>query len=382
MDNARVRFYRRLAMDRESSRLYREARRAQRQLRGPAGVAAAAELGRAAAQAASGERTGAARDAQRNALRATAALGAGYRPSSVSNGAKSNFAEFNTPSALPQSAAPAVPDAANPTSSAFVGPPTSAATPTAKPVASGTPLAAPEQAPPLLRRLALTSGAINGETLLTKEGAIQRVITESAGGAATRSDVLDKINSEREALGQDPIAIDWAKDVASRDIASADRRTAEAAKDGGNRAAGGYLDSTTFRGMAKPAATPPPAAPKQVLPDSWPATPEERRTAAASSSAAKAGAAAPTAPPVGLGAAVAADAAKLKADASWAVQNTKGVLAKSAVISASAIRDAARNAAATLTKGATLPVKAIGGATGKELRKLRKQAADSVYNRL
>ena len=117
------------------------------------------------------------------------------------------------------------------------------------------------------------------------------MITESAGGAATRTDVLDKINAERATLGQEPIAIDWAKDVASRDIASADRRNAEAAKDNGNRAANGYLDSTTFRGIAK-VAIPAPLRPPTAIPipsplrDSWPATDEERRTAAASSAAA------------------------------------------------------------------------------------------------
>ena len=368
MDNARVRFPRRLAMDRESSRLYREARRAQRQLRGPAGVAAAAELGKAAARvAATTEQTGDTGKAYQSALRGRAAIASGWRPSSVSNGARSTFAEFSTPSA--PAAAPAAPAAITTPAATTIAPEAGVRVPAAAP--------APNAPPPLLRRLALTSGAIGGEPLLTKEGAIQRVITESSGGAATRTDVLNKINAERATLGQEPIAIDWAKDVASRGIAAADRRNAEAAKDNGNRAANGYLDSATFRDMAKPAAATP--APKPALPDSWPATDEERRSAAASSSAAKVGA-----PVEGLGQAVAADAAKLASSVTGtpAWQNSKEVLAKSAAMSAAAIRDTARNAATTLAKGTTAPFAAVGGATGKELRKNAKKAADSIYNKL
>ena len=105
----------------------------------------------------------------------------------------------------------------------------------AAPAAGGTPAPGPV-IPPLLRRPeAPRAGVINGVQVGDKESTIERVRQESATSLESRRSILDRINQERATVGQKPIEIDWAKDVAPRDIREGDASTREVSKAAGER---------------------------------------------------------------------------------------------------------------------------------------------------
>lgn len=381
-------------MDRESSRLFREARRAQRNLRGPAGAAAAAELGRAAAQAASTEYTGRARDLQRGGLRQQAALAAGYRPAG-----NSLLGPTATLQPLRQAAAPAAQpvqeitrflDAtsmAQPTAPA--APPTAAAThsvdtsPPAPPVDMVT---APQPVTPksLRRAAAAYSGTIGGGTtplgdvavgasdgvkLLTPEGASARIRREASERNVPRTDILDEINRERATVGQAPMKIDWQKDVLPYDVAKAEGEQRAAATLAGDAAAAqaarelNVAKPPLFVGPPASAAAPAPVAPPAPPPAREPYVPATLAEGLSQDF-------------TGL-----VDKEKELSQAALDAMALAGQSAKQAAAnSTKSLRQGLSSAVASAARVATSPAKMVGGDTGKLLRKTRQQIVDRAYN--